>query len=108
MSNADVQHLYQLEKSFALKLDELLHNEGYLGKLLRLPDKDLMPLVNYLNDVGFPPVKSIQLIAVPLDPQPFHSHWCTIQKMSTRVAEDMWRSESSPHRLQRPWDPFVF
>ena len=56
---SDVQRLYQLDKSFAPELDRLLHDEGYVGGLLRLPEKELIPLVNYLNDVGFPPVKLI-------------------------------------------------
>ena len=59
MSNAHVQRLYQLDKSFALKLDELLHDQKYVDGLLGLPEKDLMQLVNYLSDVGFPPVKLI-------------------------------------------------
>jgi hypothetical protein len=54
-----VQRLYQLDRQFAQGLDGLLQDEKYVGELLKLPDKDLIQLVNYLNDVGFPPVKSI-------------------------------------------------
>jgi hypothetical protein len=54
-----VQHLYQLDRQFAQGLDGLLQGEKYLGELLKLPDKDLIQFVNYLNDVGFPPAKSI-------------------------------------------------
>lgn len=51
------QSLYQLDKSFSVKLDELLHNEKYVDGLLGLPEDELIKLVNYLSDVRFPPVK---------------------------------------------------
>jgi len=56
---SEVQRLYQLDKSFAPELDRLLHDEEYVGRLLQLPENELISLVNYLNDVGFPPVKLI-------------------------------------------------
>ena len=49
-----LQRLYQLDRTFAAELDELLHDEGYVGGLLWLPEDELIELVNYLNDVGFP------------------------------------------------------
>ena len=56
---SDVHRLYDLDRSFSRDLNKLLHDEKYVGGLLRLPEKELIQLVNYLNDVGFPPVKSI-------------------------------------------------
>jgi len=53
------QRLYDLDKSFSRELDKLLHDEKYVGGLLHLPENELIQLVNYLNDVGFPPVKLI-------------------------------------------------
>ena len=52
-----LQRLYQLDRTFAAELDELLHDEGYVDGLLRLPKNELIEFVNYLNDVRFPPVK---------------------------------------------------
>ena len=53
------RRLYDLDRSFSQELEKLLHDERYIGELLELPENDLIQLVNYLNDVGFPPVKSI-------------------------------------------------
>ena len=103
-----LQRLYQSDHSFALELDKLLHNDEYVGRLLGLPEKELIQLVNYLSDVRLHPAKLIKLIIAFIDHQPFHSHRRAVQKVSTRVAEDMRCSKSSPHRLRRPWYPFVF
>jgi len=62
VSSGVLQRLYELDNSFALELDKLLHNDEYVGRLLRLPEKELIQLVNYLSDVRFHPVKLIKLI----------------------------------------------
>ena len=54
-----LQRLYQLDRSFSEKLDELLHDEIYVGELLGLPEDELIQLVNYLSVVGCPPTKII-------------------------------------------------
>lgn len=46
-----LQRLYQLDQSFAVQLDKVLHDEDYIKKLLKLPSNELVELVNYLNDV---------------------------------------------------------
>ena len=53
------QRFYDLDESFSRNLDKLLDDEKYVNMLLRLPDNELNRLVNYLNDVGFPPAKLI-------------------------------------------------
>ena len=53
------QRLYDLDRSFSQELEKLLHDKEYVGELLELPGNELILLVNYLNDVGFPPVKLI-------------------------------------------------
>jgi len=103
-----LRRLYQLDSKFAQELEKLLQNDKDVGELLRLPEKELIQFMNYLNDVSFPPAKSIQLVIASIDPRPFRSHWHVVQKMFTCVAEDMWYSKSSPHRLRRFRDPFVF
>ena len=103
-----LQRLHQLDKSFAQELEKLLQNEKHVGGLLQLPEKELIHAVNYLNDVRFPPVKLTWLIVAFIDHHPFHSHRRAIQKVSTRVAEDMWCPKSSPHPLRCPWYPFIF
>ena len=56
---SDVQRLYDLDKPHSQELDKLLHDDKYVGRLLQLPENELIRLVNYLNDVCFPPVKLI-------------------------------------------------
>ena len=51
---SELQRLYDLDRSFSRDLDKLLHDEGYVDGLLQLPENELIPLVNYLNDVGSP------------------------------------------------------
>jgi len=84
-----LQGLYQLDRSFARELEKFLQNEKHVGGLQQLPEKELIQFVNYLNDVRFHPVRLIKLIIASIDHQPFHSHWRAVQKVSTRVAEDM-------------------
>lgn len=50
-----LQRLYKLDKSFAQELEKLLQNDKYVGGLLKLPEKELIQLVNYLDNVCFPP-----------------------------------------------------
>jgi len=47
------KRLYELDKSFSVQLDKLLHDEKYVGGLLDLPENELIQLVNYLSDVRF-------------------------------------------------------
>jgi len=68
-----LQSLYQLDKSFAQKLEKLLNDE-YVGRLQQLPEKELIQLVNYLSDVRFSLVELIWLIIAFVDHRPFHSH----------------------------------
>jgi len=46
-----LQRLYELDKSFAPKLEDFLQNNENVEGLQRLPKKELIQLVNYLNDV---------------------------------------------------------
>ena len=48
------QRLYDLDKSLSPELDKLLRDKEYIDGLLDLPENELIQLVNYLNDVGFP------------------------------------------------------
>ena len=53
-----LQRLYKLDQSYAKDLDKLLHNEGYIDELLKLPRGEVIELVNYLNDVRSPSLRN--------------------------------------------------
>jgi hypothetical protein len=53
-----LQRLYQLDRSFAKDLDNVLKDNRYVEKLQNLPSKELPELVNYLNDVCPPPCET--------------------------------------------------
>lgn len=46
-----LQRLYDLGKTFSDQLDELLHDKAYVAGLRELPDRELIQLVDHLNDV---------------------------------------------------------
>ena len=48
-----LQRLYDLDKTFADELDKLLHDAEYVDELGRLPERELVQLVNHLNNVSF-------------------------------------------------------
>jgi hypothetical protein len=48
-----LQRLYDLDKAFADELDKLLHDEEYVHALEVLPERELVQLVNHLNNVRF-------------------------------------------------------
>ena len=52
-----LQRLYELDQAFAVKFDNLLHENGFVEGLLQLPEKDLIQLIIYLNNVSLPPAK---------------------------------------------------
>ena len=52
-----LQRFYQLDKNFAEELDRLLHDNKFVDGLLQLPEGDLIQLINYLADVGYPPAE---------------------------------------------------
>ena len=52
-----LQRIYQLDAEFAVKLDDILHENGFVHGLLQLPEEDLIQLISYLNDVSLPPEK---------------------------------------------------
>lgn len=54
-----LERLFQLDRKFAGELEKVLHDEKYVEKLLKLPEKELIELVNYLDDVRSPLAKSI-------------------------------------------------
>ena len=50
------QRLYKLDRSsprFSEQLDELLHDEEWVGRLQPLPEGELVELIDYLDNVGF-------------------------------------------------------
>lgn len=49
-----LQPLYELDRSFPDRLDELLHDQKYVEELRGLPEQELLQLVDYLNDVRSP------------------------------------------------------
>ena len=54
------QRLYDLNRSstqFSYQLDKLLHEKGYVDELQKLPEGELVRLVNYLNIVRYPQCK---------------------------------------------------
>ena len=52
-----LQRFYKLDEKFAVQLDNLLHEDGFVDGLLQLSEKDLIQLIIYLNDVSLPPAK---------------------------------------------------
>jgi hypothetical protein len=94
-----LQPLYDLDRTFSDGLDKLLHDVVYVDALGRLPERELVQLVNHLNDVGFPFVAAAQL-TTSIDHYLSRSRRWVIQKVPPRVAEDMWPSESPPHDLR--------
>jgi hypothetical protein len=61
-----LERIYDLDRTFSDRLDKLLHDEEYVDGLRRLSECELVQLVNHLNDVWFPSVTKVQLIA-PID-----------------------------------------
>ena len=49
-----LRRLYELDRSFPDRLDQLLHDQEYVDELQRLPEHELFQLVNHLNDVCLP------------------------------------------------------
>ena len=47
-----LQRLYELDRSFPNRLDELLHDNGYVDELRGLPDRELSELVDHLDEVS--------------------------------------------------------
>lgn len=48
-----LQRLYDLDKTFPNQLDNLLHDKAYVDGLRELPERELVQLVDHLNDVRF-------------------------------------------------------
>ena len=46
-----LQPLYELDRSFPDRLDELLHDQKYVEELRGLPEHELLQLVDHLSDV---------------------------------------------------------
>jgi hypothetical protein len=46
-----LRRLYDLDKSFPDRLDQILHDQEYVDELRGLPDHELSELVDHLNDV---------------------------------------------------------
>lgn len=60
-----LQRLLDLDRSsaqFSDQLDKLLHDKEYVAGLLELPDPELIQMVDYLNNVGFPSVIEARLM----------------------------------------------
>ena len=95
-----LQRLYNLDKAFSDQLDALLHEEQYVGELQKLPEGELVQLVNHLDDVGFRSVTEAQSFITSIDPDSSQSYRRDIQKVPPRVTENMWLSESPPANLR--------
>ena len=49
-----LQRLYDLDRPSSAELDKLLHDEKYIDELLKLPEGELIHLVNHLSYVSSP------------------------------------------------------
>jgi len=105
-----IQRLYGLDRSsaqFSHQLDELLHDKGCIDELRVLPEIELAPLVDHLDDVGFTAV-ILTPLTTPADPDSSRSRRQDIQKVPPGVAGDMWLPESSPYGLCIAWRTFTY
>ena len=48
-----LQRLHDLDKPFSDRLDELLRDVEYVNGLRKLPEQELIQIVNHLDNVGF-------------------------------------------------------
>ena len=93
-----LKRLYDLDKSFSDQLDKLLHDEEYVNGLRELPERELVQIVNHLDNVGFTSVREAYLIAF-IDHSP-PQRWRGIQEVPPRVTRYMPHPENSPHNLR--------
>ena len=61
---ASIGRLHQLDRLIADERDNILHDEKYVDRLAELDGDELVQAIDYLSDVGFPPMEWIGLIVL--------------------------------------------